>query len=103
MKEALAIVFGVKKFHQYLFGHDFEIHTDHKPLLGLFKEDKQIPVMAAARIQRWALTLAAYEYTIQFKQGNKNGNADGLSRLPCEVTVDVEPEPGETILLVDHM
>ena len=103
-KEALAIVFGTKKFHQYLYGKKFEIQTDHKPLLGLFMENKQIPTMSPARIQRWALTLAAYEYTIVFKQGDKNGNADGLSRLPCSVSVDdQEPEPEETILFMEDI
>ncbi|BHF62060.1 hypothetical protein SprV_0100504100 [Sparganum proliferum] len=32
-KEALAIMFGLHRFHLYLFGRPFEIHTDHKPLL----------------------------------------------------------------------
>lgn len=102
-KEALAIIFGVKKFHQYLYGQKFEILTDHKPLLGLFKESKQIPAMAAARIQRWALTLAAYEYTIVFKEGKKHCNADGLSRLPLQVTVSVKPQHGETVLLMEQV
>ena len=35
-KEALAIVCGVKRIYQYLFGRKFIITTDHKPLLGLF-------------------------------------------------------------------
>ena len=39
-KEGLALVFAVKKFHHYLFGHKFNIYTDHKPLLGLFGENK---------------------------------------------------------------
>ena len=33
-KEALAINFGVMKFHQFLYGHSFTIKTDHKPLEG---------------------------------------------------------------------
>ena len=34
-KETLACVFGVKRFHSYLFGHRFTLITDHKPLLTL--------------------------------------------------------------------
>ena len=78
-KESLSIIFGVKKFHQYLFGRPVTIVTDHKPLIGLLREDKQIPSMAASRTQRWALTLAAYEYHIVYKEGRNHGNADGLS------------------------
>ena len=42
-KEGLAIIFGVKKFHNFLSGHQFSIFTDHKPLKHLFEEDKAIP------------------------------------------------------------
>ena len=42
-KEALAIIFGVKNFHQFLYGHSFTIKTDHKPLEGLLNEKKGIP------------------------------------------------------------
>ena len=58
-KEALAIIFGLKKFHQYLFGHHFVIFTDHKPLSHLFDSSRAIPQLASACIQRWALTLSA--------------------------------------------
>ena len=51
-KEALAIIYAIKKFHQYLFGKRFILFTNHKPLLGLFSEKKGIPNMAAARMQR---------------------------------------------------
>ena len=62
-KEGLSCVFGVRRFHAYLLGIHFSLITDHKPLVSLFQEHKAIPSHASARIQRWALTLAAYEYT----------------------------------------
>ena len=102
-KEALAIIFGVKKFHQFLYGHPFAITTDHKPLEGLLNEKKGIPALAAPRIQRWALTLSAYEYKISYKAGQTNGNADGLSRLPLPEMPNSVPVPGETILLMEHL
>ncbi|XP_063915487.1 uncharacterized protein K02A2.6-like [Zophobas morio] len=80
-KEALAIIFGVTKFHQYLFGHKFILQTDHKPLVTIFGPKRGLPVLAANRLQRWALILANYEYDIRFIKSMDN-NADALSRLP---------------------
>ena len=45
-KEGLAVVFAMKKFHQYLFGRQFSIFTDHKPLLGFFGP-KPTPIMVS--------------------------------------------------------
>ena len=42
-KETLAIVFGIKRFHQYLYGHQFVIISDHKPLMHIFNTSKAIP------------------------------------------------------------
>ena len=64
-KEVLAIVFAVKRFHQYLFGNHFTLYSDHKPLERLLNESAPIPQMASSRIQCWALTLSTYQYTIQ--------------------------------------
>ncbi|CAG2211726.1 unnamed protein product [Mytilus edulis] len=58
--------------------------------------------MAAARIQRWALTLSAYEYKIVYREGKKNSNADALSRLPLN-RVGKKEVPAEMIMLMDHM
>ena len=81
-KEALSLIFGVKKFHQYLYGRKFLLITDHKPLLAILGPKKGIPSLAAARLQRWAVLLSAYQYEIQFKPTEAHANADGLSRLP---------------------
>ena len=64
-KEALALIFGVKKFHQYLYGRKFTLITDHKPLTTIFSPNKGIPTLAAAKLQRWALILSVYEYVIR--------------------------------------
>lgn len=54
-------------------------------------------------MQRWALTLAAYEYTLEYKEGSKHGNADALSRLPLPSTPKVTPREGEVVMLMEHM
>ena len=101
-KEGLAIVYGVKKFHTYLCGRHFTIYSDHQPLRRLFNESKGIPAMAASRIQRWALTLSAYEYSIAYRPGKEHANADALSRLPLPQQTDM-PVPGDLLLLQDHL
>ncbi len=58
---------GVKRLHQYLVGRQFTILSDHKPLQHLFKENTGAPVQASARLQRWALILGAYSYTIEYQ------------------------------------
>ena len=83
-KEALSLVFGVQKFHQFLYGRHFTLCTDHKPLTTILGPKKGIPPIAAARLQRWALQLAAHNYTIKFRPTKAHANADALSRLPLK-------------------
>ena len=102
-KEGAALVFGVKKFRNYLLGRHFEIFTDHKPLLGLFDEARAVPALASSRLQRWALLLEAYAYTMRFRPGKENANADMLSRLPLKETEPERPPPAELVLLLDTL
>jgi hypothetical protein len=81
-KEAFSIIFGVKKFHQYLVGRTFELNMDHRPLLTIFNPVKPIPVATANRLQRWAIFLMGYTYHIHYKSTHCHANADALSRLP---------------------
>ena len=102
-KEALAIVFGIKKFHHYLFGREFTVLSDHQPLQHIFSASRPVPTMASARIQRWALTLSAYKFQIRYKPGKDHANADGLSRLPLSESPASVPTPAETVLLMDTL
>lgn len=95
-KEALALVYAVNKFHNLLYARKYTLITDHRYLVERLGEilgpRKGIPTLSAARIQRWALTLAAYQYKIRYRKGAEISNADVLSRLPCETE---EPEGRE--------
>ena len=93
-KEALAVIFGVNKFHQYLYGHPFTIYTDHKPLTYLFSHTESLSQMSSARLQCWALTLNSYNYSVTHCRGCDNSNADALSRLPISDSPSVVPIPG---------
>lgn len=85
-KEALAIVFGVTKHHQYLYGQQFILRSDHRALSYILGDNKGIPVTAASRIQRYAVKLAAYDFKIEFVRSERNCFADALSRLPLSST-----------------
>lgn len=100
-KEALAIVFAVDKFHQYLYGRRFVLRTDHKPLVSIFGPNVGIPSAAASRLQRWAIKLSAYDFQIEYVRTDKN-TADVLSRLinsqKNEIASEVDIVPEQTYL-----
>ncbi|XP_055605159.1 uncharacterized protein K02A2.6-like [Uranotaenia lowii] len=80
-KEGLALIFAVTRFHRMIFGRNFVLETDHKPLLAIFGSKTGIPVYTANRLQRWALTLLLYDFSIKYVNTNSFGYADILSRL----------------------
>lgn len=83
-REAVAIMFALKKFHKFIFGRHFILISDHQPLKFLFGKNKAIPTTTASRITRWAIKLSGYDYDIIYKKGTQIGNADALSRLPID-------------------
>ena len=102
-KEALSLIFGVKRFHAYLYGRPFTLITDHKPLTAILGPKKGIPPLAAARLQRWSWILSAYQYTIEFRPTDKHANADGLSRLPLKETGREENDLASKIFNISQL
>ena len=74
-KECLAIRLGVQAFRVYLLGRPFTIQTDHRSLewLDRLKESN-------GRLTRWSLSLQPFQFTVLYRKGRCNGNADALSR-----------------------
>ena len=77
-KEALAIVWAVEHFHLFLFGSEFTLVTDHKPLEIIYGKRT---TKTSARIERWVLRLQPYSFRIVYQAGSNNP-ADYLSRHP---------------------
>ena len=91
-REALAIIFAVRKFHNYLYGQNkFIIYTDNRGISQLFDPDKKMPAVAAARLQRWVVELSMYKFKIVFRESFKMSHADGLSRLPMKELTHDQP------------
>lgn len=102
-KEALVIIFGVKRFHHYLYGRQFSIVSDNKPLQYLLSDSHAVPTMASAKLQRWALLLSGYQYKISYRPGERLANADVLSRLPLPDTPSKVIVPAEVISLLQTL
>lgn len=91
-REAYAIIFGVKKFYQYLYGRKFILEIDNKPLSQILSPTKGLPTLTATRMQHYAIFLEAFDYTPRCKKSKELANADGFSRNPInkcgEINVD---------------
>ena len=99
-------MFGVKKFHHYLFGRTFTICSNHKPLQHFFSGSRPIPQLASARIQRWALTLSATPLSTPLSTAQALRwacNLDSLIRLPPPEATTLVPLPGEKVHLMETL
>ena len=76
-KELLAIVFGCKRFHQYLYGKPVTIETEHKPLENIFRKPLS---QAPSRLQKMLMQLQEYNINLIYKRGSEMYLADALSR-----------------------
>ena len=74
--EGLAVVASIQHFSVYLYGVHFVVVTDHRALSFLSSSKLQ-----PGRLARWALLLQEYNFSVKYRPGSQNGNADALSRL----------------------
>lgn len=82
--EMLAVIMALRKWRYALIGRHFTLRTDHAALTWLFKNRAS---QKSGKLDRWALTLQEYSFTTVHRAGVNNGNADCLSRLPTDRTL----------------
>ena len=76
-REFLAMKWAVtEKFRDYLYGRSFHVLTDSNPLTYLTTTAK-----LNATDHRWLSSLSTFDFTISYRAGKANGDADGLSRI----------------------
>ena len=83
-REVLAVQWACQKFYLYLYGMEFELHTDHKPLLTVMGVKSTPPSVC---IERWLLYLQQFRYVVTHILGKEN-SAHALSRLPVGPSQD---------------
>ena len=96
-KEALGITWACERFGEYLIGMQFEIQTDHKPLVSLLgaKNLEELP----ARIQRFRMRLMRFTFTVSHIPGKDLTIADTLSRAPTGTATNADSQFSQDIEL----
>ena len=78
-RECLVMIWGMEKFHYTLYGKQFTLETDQKPLVSIYR--KHI-VEISPRIQRLVVRSFPYHpFDIQYRKGVEILLADALSRV----------------------
>ena len=99
-RECLSVVFGLEKFHTYIYGHHITIYNDHKPLEMIQKK----PIHTAPpHLQRMLLRLQKYDYNIVYRPGKEMTLANRLSRFPSRsenLPIELHPQHTTTSLLL---
>lgn len=76
-REALAIIWAVRKFRDYIYGRKFLLRTDHKPLTFIMTSTKP-------KCSRWALELSDFQFDIEHVICIENTVSDALSLASIE-------------------
>ena len=91
-KECLAIRIGTQVFRICLLGNPFIVQTNHRVLEWLYKMKD-----TNARLTRWSLALQPFQFTVHYRRGIANTNADALSRSIVSPKATTMPKKEEEV------
>jgi hypothetical protein len=75
-RECLSMIFSVKKYRHYLLMNPMVFYVDHMAIKFLVNKPN-----LSGRLARWVLLLSKFDYTVEYKPGKTQLQADHLSRL----------------------
>ena len=81
--EGLGVVWAVRNFRPYLYGHQCTVYTNHEALKSLLNTPQP-----SGKLARWGMALQELDLTIVHRSGKHNTNADALSRCPLPDSTD---------------
>ena len=76
--ESLAVAWAMEKFHHFLYGNEFVLETDQKPLEAILSKSLN---QATPRLQHILIRTFPYHFKVRYIPGITNHVADCLSRL----------------------
>jgi len=77
--EGLGVVWAVKHFRTYLYGHQCDIYTDHEALKSLLNTPQP-----SGKLARCGMAIQELDVQILHRSGKHNANTDALSRAPVQ-------------------
>ena len=76
-RECLGTIWGMEKFHYFLYGKEFTLEMDQKPLVSFYRKHM---VEISPRIQRLVVRNFPYQpFKVQYRKGMEIPLADALS------------------------
>jgi hypothetical protein len=84
-KEGYAVIWAIKKLEPLLYGKHFTVKTDHNSLIKLFHGTTM-----KSKVARWAMSVAEFDFDVEYNQAQDNKVADLLSRHPPEQIDPIE-------------
>ena len=85
------------RFHEYLYGATFDVFTDNNPLTYILSTAK-----LDAMGHRWVASLGPYNFTLHYKLGKLNSDADALSRIDWNTLDPTEVKATMDLAQVDR-
>ena len=92
--EALGVVWAVRHFRPYLYGHQCAVYTDHEVLKSLLNTPQP-----SGKLARWGMAIQELDLHIHYRPGKKNANADALSRAPAEAETEPVDPSGPCVVI----